>query len=302
MIRAAAAAVLVITLILLMQGISATWRQQIDLSPPAAKVKTAAAPDLAAIGKGIGARPKVPLALPDLKQGYLFNEERAVEDEIPEPEKEEFHGNDLGLNARVDDIQFSGAVIGKSFKIALISYPEATRPKKMGSKRHGRSAKSIAKRGIGGLKNARVKEGDLVNGYKVAAIYPDKIVFEKGKDTIEKFLYDPDKKRIVPKRASRSAPPPGRAVPRARAGTPAPPSPAGGEAPPLPPGIGRKLKGISSKLKITEGTRNRPRLPTKRIVVTRRPPPTPDTSRVSRRRRAPSMAPPVSSPSVTPFR
>ena len=301
MIRAAAAAILAITLVFLMQGISATWRQKIELSPPASKVKSAPAPDLAAIGEGIGTRPKVPLALPDLKQGYLFNEERAVEEEIPEPEEEEFHGNDLGLNAKVDDIQFSGAVIGASFKVALISYPEAARPKKMGSKRLGRSAKSIAKRGRGGMKNARVKEGDLVNGYKVAAIYPDKIVFEKGKDTIEKFLYDPEKKRIIPKRASRTAPPPGRAA-RPGIGVP-PPPPGGAEAPPLPPGIGtRTVKGISSKLKITEGTRNRPRLPTKKIVVTRRPPPTPDTSRVSRRRRAPSMAPPVSSPSVTPFR
>ncbi len=161
--------------------------------------------------------PKTNRQLPDLSSGYLFNTARFLaKDARTSPT-----GTGYGQNIRIDDVVFSGAILGDGYKKALVSYspgPQATaRTVRSGPKTQAPS----------GQQTILLAEGDQLGGYTVKEIAADFILFVKGSDTIKKLLFDPDKKRqqVKPQPTSSSAPKkinPG--VPPARRVTPASPT------------------------------------------------------------------------------
>lgn len=279
MIRLVITAVLFISVFVMMQAISSTWRQQMQTVPLQAErkeapVEVAATPDL---------QPAVPSVLPDLKSGYLFNEERLIENETAKVlDDEGVLVNDLGIDASIEELTYSGSIIGDTFSRAIISYPE--KKQQRGSTRgRGKSAAS-------GTATAQLTEGDMLNGYKVTSILADKIVFSKGGDVLEKFLYDPSKNRVTPTRQVKTPA-------RGGASALAPPSPVGAAptgsaAPPPMPTAAVTERGAAPAPARRVVT---PQPAASRRVISRRPPPQPDTSRVSRRRRSsgPASTPPM---------
>jgi len=262
MIRLTIAAILFISLFVMMRGISTVLRE--SNLPEAAVVSQKAAPAPVLPGKVIS-QPTVPEVLPDLKSGYLFNAERQLAGEVKKNGAGE--GNDLGIQTDIQAVVYSGSIIGDTFRQAIIAVPGA---KGMISK-----AKSLrwrkTSRPSANSKSIRVKEGDVLSGYTVVDISPDKIVFEKGAEKVEKLLYDPDKQRSVPGRQT--------AVHNH------------GRLPARPDVVTRPA-----------GTPTTPS--SRRLVITRKPSTHPDTGKVVRRRRRstggrqPIVIPP--SPTVRP--
>lgn len=139
--------------------------------------------------------PPVPVALPDLNKGYLFNEERMIEgaagengDGTEEDSTEPF--------VDMDTVFYAGSIIIGEMRKGLIMFPPARMPVP--------ARRTIAKQAPAPPKErkyAQLGVGESFSGYKVVAVEPDRIVFQKGTDTIEKILNDPKKTRIA-------APPP----------------------------------------------------------------------------------------------
>jgi len=268
MMRLIIAAVLFISLFAMMRGVSTTWREN-RLSSPAVVKKTAKPVATDNITPEKTATPPMqPGKLPDLKVGYLFNADRLLVGDGDRKKAEDLAAsNDLGIQTDIKSVVYSGSIIGDNLKQAIIVVPGAK--KRQAAKRRSIRRKKSLSRGSKNIQNVRVKEGDLLSGYTVASISPEKIVFKKGNEQVEKLLYDPDKKRTAPSRQSRKP------IPRAQVmARPA-------RTPPSP--VSRQLfsRPVSGR----------------RLVVPRRPPARPDTSRVARRgRRSGSLRSPVAMP------
>ncbi len=128
--------------------------------------------------KGISFYPRPPATLPDLSQGYLFNAERNIKGA-------EGNGQETGAQVNIDTVVYSGSlVMGKKAK-AILSYAKA-------------SASKVKQR----QQSLTVSLGDTVSGYTVSEILPDKIIFSRGSEKIEKLLHDPNKQRTVVKPSS----------------------------------------------------------------------------------------------------
>lgn len=178
---------------LLLFGLVQAWRhdplQAIKAAP--AKGQQQPAPERPAIEF----YPAVP-TLPDLHLGYLFNAERALAGRGK--------GGNTVAAANVHELVYAGSIImGKTSK-ALLSFPVASQG---GDARPGAPAR-------GGSAYFHVAPGDSVGGYTVSEILPQKIVFKKGGEVVEKLLHDPRKQRstVAPVRpgvpAVAAAPPP----------------------------------------------------------------------------------------------
>ena len=148
----------------------------------------------------IALQPVVPGIMPDLNHGYPFNAERHLEGE-GEPGGVDAVGTGQLINVNVNKLVYSGSIIGGNFRKAIVSFPAAAAvgPK---LKLLNRRMRAPAK-----LEHTMLKEGDILGSYRVAAIFPDKIVFKRGEETLEKFLYDPDKKRSARVEQVRAAAP-----------------------------------------------------------------------------------------------
>jgi hypothetical protein len=274
MIRIGSIIILFITVFLMIRGISVTWNNK-PVSEPI-EAGTQLDPGAVLVPEDLVVNPQVPTIIPQFKQGYLFNEARLLEEEKeegPKPEEENLAGNDLGIKTDINSVIFSGSIITDTFRWAIVTYSTAPPPKAKAAGKKSRSSRrkkrTTAKTTT---ETTKLMEGDLLSGYKVAAIDPDKIVFSKGEEIVEKFIYDPNKKRAKPAASSRAAK------------VPAKPRPGAAGAPPVPPApMAPKSVNAPGAKKTT--TAKRPTT-ARRLVVSRKPPPKPDTSRVSRRRRA----------------
>ncbi|MCK5322551.1 MAG: hypothetical protein KAJ45_00350 [Desulfobulbaceae bacterium] len=131
--------------------------------------------------------PPVPAHLPDLNEGYLFNEERHVEGE-DEPVSDE--RDDIGeFWGDFDDVRYVGSIISGKLSKGIVSYPVQKKKRARTSSPGQYSGKN--------LNYARLVVGDKFSGYKVTGVFPDKMIFEKSGETTEKLLYDTEKQRIV---------------------------------------------------------------------------------------------------------
>ena len=136
--------------------------------------------------------PTVPSPLPDLKKGYLFNEERFLAgDTTEEISAEEETGTEFSVDIKT--VSYAGSIIIGETRKALIYYP-AQKPKTPQKRTDRKKIVSPVKK----RNYAQLVAGDSLSGYKVVAVEPDRLVFEKGSETIEKMLNDPEKIRMAP--------------------------------------------------------------------------------------------------------
>lgn len=131
--------------------------------------------------------PKVEPQLPDLNKGYIFNAQRFLAKDS-RPSKA---GKGYDQNIRIDDVVFSGALLGEGYKKALVTYPLAPKPTSRAIRPGGPQAQPPS----GRSETAQLEIGDQLGGYTVKEITSDFISFIKGSDTIKKTLFDPDKTR-----------------------------------------------------------------------------------------------------------
>jgi hypothetical protein len=149
--------------------------------------------------KAIRLYPSLPANLPDLNEGYLFNQERNLKP--PETGAGVTTENEFAID--MDEVLYDGSLIIGSARKALIRYPT------IGSQMTGRRMGTLPKRVMAEKWSSRVvEEGDTFSGYRVVSISPQAIVFEKDDGQVEKNLYTPDKDRaaFIPP-MNRSAPP-----------------------------------------------------------------------------------------------
>ena len=170
---------LLLSFLALAKGVSVTWEKAFRWEPPLVEKKKPARP--LPSRKKILFYPPVPAELPDLNKGYMFNADRSLSEES----KGAGEGQDVEVNVNIADVSYSGSIITADSRIAILSFPGEKRPS------------GISRMRIKTLRHAQVKEGATFSGYTVAEIHPDRVLFQRGEEKIEKFLYDPDKKRTI---------------------------------------------------------------------------------------------------------
>lgn len=239
MIRLAMVLALVLTAAIMMRSVARDWQRNPLSTPEVASKKAAPAAEAAPMAKVKAMQPVVPAILPDLKSGYLFNPERMLAGAEPQPaeepvKQEEVDSNKLGITASIGEVTYAGSIITDAFSRALILYPPAKAAAQPAMSKSSKRKAPAAAAPAGGEEHAQIGVGDILDGYEVAEILPDKLIFKKGEETIEKLLRDPEKKRQAP--APRAM-----AAPAAAGGPPRPPAMGGGA-----PGGGPAATGIQS--------------------------------------------------------
>lgn len=208
--------ILLISAAVMMRGVASDWRKSPVLPTAVPAKKATALTKAAPLPQVKRLQPVVPAALPDLKQGYLFNQERTLADaKLPPPVGEEsaVGGDTLGLGVTIDQVTYVGSIITEATSRAIIVYSAAAKPAaRVAGLPPARFPRfrppPAATSPPGAEEHARLELGDMLDGYEVAEILPDKLIFTKGGETVEKLLFDPDKKRQAP------PPPPAARTPR----------------------------------------------------------------------------------------
>ena len=317
MIRLAIVLALLLSAAVMMRGLAGDWLKNLSTPVEDSAKKATPTGEVAAVAPMPQAKtlqPQVPGVLPDLKVGYLFNPERMLvgADMPPAEEGTEDAANDntLGITASIDEVIYTGSIIADAFSRAIIVYPTARKAAQPASQ----FAKKRLPMASGAEEHARLTVGDVLDGYEVAEILPDKLIFTKGDETVEKLLYDPDKKRkaAAPSRPAAGPMMGGGGPPRPQQMTiggegdmaptgaqmpgrrPTPTEPAGRVSPSASPTPGGMAPGRSG----AAGTSPPP--PVRRMVISRQPSPGPDTSRVIRQSQGGEEGPIPLPPGVEP--
>lgn len=141
--------------------------------------------------KEVNFYPKVPVPLPDLNRGYLFNEERilAIETDESSMINEE---ETVTASIDMDTVFYAGSVIVGNVRKGLVMYinPRFSSPKRRDSSIQ--AASPIKER-----KYVQLSVGGYFSGYKVVRIEADRIIFRKGEESLEKMLNDSKKIRLA---------------------------------------------------------------------------------------------------------
>ena len=174
--RLAMAVVLLLVLLAQAWGLVSVWRDDPLQSLAVAGKKEGSL--LSPPGGRQGLQPTPPAMAPDLNQGYLFNAERSLTGGGGKSSQAQ-----NAANVAIEKIQYSGSIITGSNPKALLSYSLGAAPADAGAG--------------GGQKQGflRVAIGDTVNGYTVAEILPEKIVFSRDGQKITKLLFEKTKDR-----------------------------------------------------------------------------------------------------------
>lgn len=319
MIRPAIVFALLLSAAIMMRGVASDWRKGPPAPAESAVKKTAAAgeapPPVVPPAKGL-LQPAVPSVLPDLKSHYLFNPERMLAGaDIPpaeESDSEASSGNTLGIAASMDEVTYAGSIIADTFSRAIILYPAAKSKAPPAAASKSSKSKPPAPTKSGADEHAQLEVGDVLDGYAVAEILPDKLIFTKGEERVEKLLYDPDKKRQAAPPRPVAAPPAG-GPPRpqqipvggqtpATPGAPgtvapgAPPAPAASGAVPPPPAVSPVPPPVVKPPATPAAAGTSQVNPFRRMVISRQTAAAPDTSKVSRPSPAGDGAEPVPPP------
>lgn len=171
--RLAMAVVLLLVLLVQAWGLVSVWRDDPLHSLAAGKKKEVLAQSVMT-GKSLSLQPMVPGVPPDFNEGYIFNVERSLAAGDGQGGQSQGAGKES-----MDKVQYNGSIIAEDNTRALLSYPLA-------------SPGSQQKLGF-----LRVVVGDTVNGYMVADILPEKIIFSRGGQKIIKLLHDKKKEQTV---------------------------------------------------------------------------------------------------------
>ncbi len=137
--------------------------------------------------------PKVPTSLPDLRDGYLFNEKRILVVE-EEGQEKDLTGEYEEIKVKMDDVMYVGSLIRGDVRRGLVSYPAQRKKTKSKVKRKNKKTLRSSKN----RDYARLLVGESFSDYKVIEIEADRIKFEKRGKTVVKFLNDPGKNRLAP--------------------------------------------------------------------------------------------------------
>ncbi|MEA3548131.1 MAG: hypothetical protein U9R66_10775 [Thermodesulfobacteriota bacterium] len=140
--------------------------------------------------------PEVPASLPDLRDGYLFNEGRMLAAEEERQEEEDLTGEYEEIKVNMNDVMYVGSLIRGDVRRGLVSYP--AQRKKTKSKGTVKRTKKKTLRSSKNRDYARILVGESFSDYKVVEIEADRIKFEKRGKTVVKFLNDPGKNRLTP--------------------------------------------------------------------------------------------------------
>jgi len=184
--RFAIVLLLLISFLVLGRETVKVWRQKTAPPPPPAKATKL--PPLARTSK-IEFNPAIAGNLVDLRKGYLFNEQRNLL-----PDKKDTK-EDTAANGDLDDVTYCGSIISNDLTRGMVSYPkpeekkEAARDIRRRRKRPPAKVEKIYE---------MLSKGDTFRGLEVIEITPEKIVFGKGDQKTEKFLYDQNKVRLEP--------------------------------------------------------------------------------------------------------
>jgi hypothetical protein len=174
-----------------------TWKSSALVEPqPVKKVEKKANPPKKY--QKINFYPPVPSRLPNLREGYLFNQARYLED--PKKKKVAKDEADQPKNPEIDfdALQYNGSIIIGDMAKGLIIYPEPKKPAATKKRVNRRSNSRKKKRGQKAkIIKKTVEVGDVIGSFHITHILADKIIFERGDKKIEKMLFDSDKKRIV---------------------------------------------------------------------------------------------------------
>ena len=156
--------------------------------------------------------PSVPGTMPDLNDGYLFNKDRYLDQSDLDNASLSGLGSDT---IDMEQLVYSGSIIIGDLRKALVAYQEqAPLPQRRAIRNvRGRSQKKPAK---GTYKHKQLSAGEVFMGYRVTVIENDRIVFEKGDERIEKFLFDAGKERVEIKSSPPPSPPAAAVSPSAR--------------------------------------------------------------------------------------
>ncbi|MBA3015954.1 MAG: hypothetical protein KKD63_13760 [Proteobacteria bacterium] len=317
MIRSALVVILLFLAMFMMRGVASDWRKGALESTDLLAKKAVLGSET--VAPGVPAKPMQPTApatLPDLKVGYVFNQERMLggDEPLPDEKKEEDEGeyneNAQGITATIEEITFVGSIIADAFSRALILYPSQS----LGGPATPASRSSRSKSpppGAGAEEHAQLEVGDKISGYEVAEILPDKLIFAKGDETVEKLLFDPEKTRQAPPTRPGSGqlgggpprpPSPGGVLSTTIGGGGDPMNPAGvggGSVPSPPPAAAPRAvpampPGAHSPTEAAPSSSpgSQPSAPVRRMVISRQSSPAPDTSKVMRQSRGSDEAVP----------
>jgi len=194
---------LALSLLVLGEGALQNWKKiEIPKMPDVSqKKKTSAAPER----QNLAVNPQVPVLMPDLNTGYLFNAQRS----ITEQEGEEAASDESDVQGQsqvnMESLVYAGSIIIGDLRKGMVSFslqeeaPTPTAPRRRGSPMVRRPAPKAD------MQYATVDEGDDFYGFKVASVQPDRIIFSKNGTNVEKMLYDPDKERTVAAAPNRPA-------------------------------------------------------------------------------------------------
>ncbi len=208
MIRIAVIIFLILSSVVLVRGAILSWQ---DPVLPALEIKADDKTTARVKPQRIVFYPRPSAPLPDVLDGYLFNAERMLAGESAE-ESEGPTEIDL-LSIDMEKILYTGSIIIGDLRKGMLSYSIADSSVKktaVASRRTTRRSPSSRRSDDDKMKrHIVVEQGRNFAGYKVVAVEPERIVFEQDGEKIEKFLYDPSKKRIIaPSSLARPSVPP----------------------------------------------------------------------------------------------
>jgi hypothetical protein len=173
---------LLLSLFILVGGMTATWRE--EPVPPVEEMEKTP-PRTVTDRRQPEFYPPVPGRLPDLNKGYIFNEARVLVDE-----KEGEGAAELVVDTTLDEAAYIGSVIKGQRRIGIVSYTE----KSGAPPRAVTRGRPVMAAPVGESKHIQLAPGETFGGYTVAEVLPDRIVFAKNGRTMEKLL-NVDKER-----------------------------------------------------------------------------------------------------------
>lgn len=125
-------------------------------------------------------------ALPNLRQGYLFNKERNLLKK---------GGETAPVNSvKIDDVFYAGSIIANNKKVALVFYEK----QKQFTKKYVSPNRKGTKAAADNFIYEKLNIADSIGGYTVSQILPDSLILENDGSTLEKRLNDEDKPEIHP--------------------------------------------------------------------------------------------------------
>lgn len=184
---------LVLSLLLLGKAALQSW-QKIEIPTSTREVlplKAPAAPER----QGIAVNPQVPVLMPDLNAGYLFNVQRSFSEQEGEEASPGESADEPSSQVNMDTLVYTGSIIIGHLRKGLVSFAlQEEGPSPAPIQRRGRY---MARRPVPKTTEQQemVNEGEDFYGFKVASVQPDRILFTKSGSSIEKMLYDPNKER-----------------------------------------------------------------------------------------------------------